>query len=607
MSEFFRYLTLPFLLEGAWLTIKIAVASMAGGLLLGLVVALMRLAPYRPLSVAAWLYIWLIRGTPVLLQLVFLFDALPAVGIVMPPVTSAILGFALNEAAFGGEVIRGGILSVNRNQTLAAASLGMGPLLTLRRIVLPQAMRAILPAIGNDAISVLKGTSLASVIAVNELTLRSQQIVAQNFQFFAVFTAAGMMYLAATTLVAGVQLLLERRVNPEAVRRPLSESALGRFFGFRFRLPDVTAASLPFAEPLASPAAPGEPMPDLARLVGTGKGATAIEVGSPFVVCTDVWKAYGHRAVLRGVNFRVNRGDVVTIMGPSGSGKSTLLRLIAHLETLDQGEITVDGKYVGYDKVDGTLRPSRHIARERAAARIGMVFQQFNLFEHLTALENLCEAPVCVYGESVDSARRRGRELLTSIGLGHHGDHLPHRLSGGQQQRVAIARALAISPRVMLFDEPTSALDPELVLEVLAVIRRLAEGGMTMIVVTHEVRFAREVADRVVFMDDGRIVEEGTPAEVLEHPREPRTRRFLSLVQRQPGADGPIAIPTALNERGQWRTALVLRVLRGEAQEEVARQANVAPHELETWRRRFLEAGHQSLGHEALEEGRPGS
>ena len=220
MEDFLQYLTLPFLLEGLSLTIRIFVAAMAGGRVLGLVVALMRLSPYRVLSGAAWVYIWLVRGTPVLLQLVFLFDALPAVGIVMSPVTTAILGFALNEAAFSGEIIRGGILSVSRNQTLAAASLGMGPLLTLRRIVLPQAMRAILPAIGNDAISVLKGTSLASVIAVNELTLRSQQIVAQNFRFFPVFAAAGMMYLAVTTIIAGAQYLLERRVSADAERRP---------------------------------------------------------------------------------------------------------------------------------------------------------------------------------------------------------------------------------------------------------------------------------------------------------------------------------------------------------------------------------------------------
>src|SRR5215475_5967953 len=240
MEAFLYYLTFPFLLEGMWLTLRIFVAAMAGGLVLGLGIALMRLSSYRVLSGAAWLYVWLIRGTPVLLQLVFLFDALPLVGIVMPPVTTAILGFALNEAAFSGEVIRGGILSVSRNQTLAAASLGMGPLLTLRRIVLPQAMRAILPAVGNDAISVLKGTSLASVIAVNELTLRSQQIVAQNFRFFPVFAAAGLMYLTVTTLIAGVQFLLERRVSPDVDRskRPRGANALGRFFGFRFRPPE---------------------------------------------------------------------------------------------------------------------------------------------------------------------------------------------------------------------------------------------------------------------------------------------------------------------------------------------------------------------------------
>jgi len=538
MADFFQYLTLGFLLEGLWLTLRVFAASMVGGLALGLLVALMRLSPYRVLSVTAWLYIWLLRGTPVLLQLVFLFDALPAVGIVMSPVTTAIIGFSLNEAAFSGEVIRGGILSVNRNQTLAAASLGMGPLLTLRRIVLPQAMRAILPAIGNDAISVLKGTSLASVIAVNELTLRSQQIVAQNFKFFPVFAAAGMMYLAVTTLIAGAQFFLERRVSPDAerARRPLGESALGRFFGFRLRPGEpaavgVLAPGLPtVASDRGAAAAIGRV--DLVDLVGAQAARTSSEDGGPFVRCADVWKAYGHRGVLQGIDLTVHRGDVVTLMGPSGSGKSTLLRLIAHLEPLDRGEITVGGEYVGYERVDGALRPSRHVARERARARIGMVFQQFNLFEHLTALENICEAPVRVHREPPEAARERGAKLLASVGLSHHADHLPSRLSGGQQQRVAIARALAISPRVMLFDEPTSALDPELVAEVLGVIRRLAEAGMTMIVVTHEVRFAREVADRIVFMADGRIVEEGAPEEILERPREARTRQFLQLVGR---------------------------------------------------------------------------
>jgi polar amino acid transport system permease protein len=253
----------------------------------------------------------------------------------------------------------------------------------------------------------------------------------------------------------------------------------------------------------------------------------------PFVVCKGMHKAYGQAEILRGIDLSVNRGEVVAIMGPSGSGKSTLLRLVNHLDTLDDGEITVDGKHVGYTTADGKLRPVRNLAKARAEARIGMVFQHFNLFDHLTALQNVTEAPIRVYGEKPEAARALGELLLAGVGLGRHVDHLPHRLSGGQQQRVAIARALAISPKLMLFDEPTSALDPELVSEVLAVIRRLAEAGMTMIVVTHEVRFAREVADRVIFMDGGRIVEEGLPAEVLGSPRQERTRAFLNLVERE--------------------------------------------------------------------------
>lgn len=201
-----------------------------------------------------------------------------------------------------------------------------------------------------------------------------------------------------------------------------------------------------------------------------------------------------------------------------------------HFEQLDKGEILVSGERVGYRLVNGVLRPSRDLAKARAKARIGMVFQHFNLFDHLTALENVIEAPIRVYGEDPERARAKAMGLLTMVGLANHAHHLPHRLSGGQQQRVAIARALAISPRLMLFDEPTSVLDPELVAEVLAMIRHLAEAGMTIIVVTHEVRFAREVADRVIFMDDGQIVEEGAPAAVIDNPQQERTRRFLRLV-----------------------------------------------------------------------------
>jgi polar amino acid transport system permease protein len=435
---------------------------------------------------------------------------------------------------------------VNRTQAIAAASLGMNPFLTMRRIILPQAMRAILPGLANDTIGMIKLTSLASVIFVNELTFRSQQIVAQNFKFFTVFAAAGVIYLVLTTVISAVQAALERRFNVEIERAPARESALGRFLGFRWRprpaevTPAVPAASRDTAAAsgdLVATVGTPSPRPASAKLLPrtADVGPATDGSGPPFVICRDVWKAYGPREVLRGLSLTVNRGEVVTIMGPSGSGKSTFLRLINHLERMDRGEITVDGRYVGYEKVAGALRPTRHLAVARADARIGMVFQHFNLFEHLTALENVVEAPIRVYGEPTAVARERGMALLTSVGLGHHAHHVPHRLSGGQQQRVAIARALAISPRLMLFDEPTSALDPELVAEVLAVIRRLADAGMTMVVVTHEVRFAREVADRVIFMDDGIIVEEGPAVEVLGNPKQPRTQQFLRLVEREIG------------------------------------------------------------------------
>jgi polar amino acid transport system permease protein len=539
LHDFLYYISFPFLLAGAWLSIQIAVVAMVCGPLLGFVLAVMRLSPLSALRGLAWLYIWIMRGTPLLLQLVFIYDALPAAGIVLHPLVTAMLGFTLNEAAFSAEIIRGGILSVNRTQPLAAASLGMGSMLTMRRIILPQAMRAILPGIGNSTITMLKSTSLASILSVNELTLRSEQIVAVNFKFFPVFAAAGMLYLAMTTFIALCQMFLERRYSLDRDTLPAAGSGLDRLFGFR-RMPEqVAAAGVPVDVSSRrvdqSMAAGSLVLGDPARMrwLSSTDDATGNNQKAPFLICKDVWKAYGRREVLRGIDIGVKRGEVVTIMGPSGSGKSTLLRLMNHLDHLDRGEIMVAGKYVGYQKVAGVLRPSRDLAKARAEARIGMVFQQFNLFEHLTAIENVIEAPVHVYGQPPDVARERGMELLSAVGLAHHAQHLPHRLSGGQQQRVAIARALAIAPRLMLFDEPTSALDPELVSEVLAVIRRLAEGGMTMIVVTHEVKFAAEVADRVLFIDDGRIVEEGAPADVLRNPREPRTRQFLRLVERE--------------------------------------------------------------------------
>jgi polar amino acid transport system ATP-binding protein len=243
-----------------------------------------------------------------------------------------------------------------------------------------------------------------------------------------------------------------------------------------------------------------------------------------------VYKNFGSVEVLKGIDLTVGSGEVTCLVGPSGSGKSTFLRCINHLESIDAGRLYVGDQLIGYEERGGRIHElgDKAVARQRRG--IGMVFQRFNLFPHMTALENVAEAPVLVNGESKAEARVRGRELLDRVGLAGKADTYPAQLSGGQQQRVAIARALAMWPALMLFDEPTSALDPELVGEVLDVMRGLAHDGMTMIVVTHEMGFAREVGDSLVFMDDGVVVESGSPADVLGSPCERRTQAFLSKV-----------------------------------------------------------------------------
>jgi polar amino acid transport system ATP-binding protein len=250
----------------------------------------------------------------------------------------------------------------------------------------------------------------------------------------------------------------------------------------------------------------------------------------PMVHAKGVCKSYGGLDVLKGIDLDVSSGQVVCILGPSGSGKSTFLRCINHLERIDRGDISVAGHLVGYRRAHGKkyeLRP-REIAEQRRD--VGMVFQRFNLFPHRTALENVMEAPIFVRGIDRSEAKARALELLDQVGLGDRADHYPGQLSGGQQQRVAIARALAMRPKLMLFDEPTSALDPELVGEVLEVMKKLARDGMTMLVVTHEIGFAREVADEVIFMDAGVVVEAGPPRLVLDNPQHERTKAFLSKV-----------------------------------------------------------------------------
>jgi len=531
MSLFVHYLSLPYLLEGIWFTVVVTALGLGGGLILGLVLAAMQLSRFWVLAAFARGYTVIFRGTPLILQMVFAYDALPQIGLKLSAVGAAGLALAANEAPFIAEMLRAGVLGVDRGQVLAGQALGMTPALLMRRIIAPQAIRTMIPAFGNETVSALKNSSLASVISVQELTLRSTQLASSTFDFFSIFFASGLIYLVLTTAVSVIQLFVERALDLD---RATPQGRLAIFLPWR-RVDLSTKLKL--AEQTAAPTAPAQAPPDVplppraASRADRAKHAAMVERNNVAVEVTELRKKYGEQSVLDGLDLTVRVGEVVALMGPSGSGKSTLLRCINHLEDWDSGMVRVCGRRLGH-RDDGRPLSPRAIANERASVGVGMVFQQFNLFSHLTARENVAGPLRWVHGMTRVDADRRARELLERVGLGHRADALPRHLSGGQQQRVAIARALAPNPSVLLLDEPTSALDPELVNEVLEVIRRLAiDDGLTMIISTHQIRFADDVADRVAFLSGGAILEEGPAHEVLTNPRHPVTARFLSLME----------------------------------------------------------------------------
>jgi polar amino acid transport system permease protein len=531
MSLFVHYLSLPYLIEGIWFTIAVTALGLAGGLILGLVLAAMQLSRFWLLAVFARGYTVIFRGTPLILQMVFAYDALPQIGLKLSAIGAAGLALAANEAPFIAEMLRAGVLGVDRGQVLAGQALGMTPALLMRRIIAPQAIRTMIPAFGNETVSALKNSSLASVISVQELTLRSTQLASSTFDFFSIFFASGLIYLVLTSAVSLIQLFVERALDLD---RATPRARLAIFLPWR-RVDLSTKPEL--AEQATAPTAPAEDPPEVpappraASRADRAKHAAMVERNNVAVEVRDLRKKYGEQDVLDGLGLTVRVGEVVALMGPSGSGKSTLLRCINHLENWDSGTVRVGGRRLGL-REDGRPLTPREIANERAGVGVGMVFQQFNLFSHLTARENVAGPLRWVHGMTRIDADRRARELLERVGLSHRADALPRHLSGGQQQRVAIARALAPNPSVLLLDEPTSALDPELVNEVLEVIRRLAvDDGLTMIISTHQIRFADEVADRVAFLSGGRILEEGPAHEVLTNPRNPVTARFLSLME----------------------------------------------------------------------------
>ncbi|NSZ64778.1 amino acid ABC transporter permease/ATP-binding protein [Agrobacterium tumefaciens] len=525
-------------LVGLGRTLLLTALGAVLGFALGTLLALARVSRSPLLVAVSWTYIWIFRSIPLIVLLLILNNlgylyetvtiGVPYTGInffswnttqLMTPFAAAVLGLTLNQAAFASEIVRGGILSVDQGQLEAAAALGLPRRRQASRIVLPQAMRSILPTAFNDIIGLAKGTSQVYILALPELFYTIQIIYRRNLEVIPLLMVATVWYLVILTALSIVQHHIERHFSRGALRNPPPSlfATIYRTFLPRKPLPEAV-------ETVATTAVrPERSVPARAVSFQLGNRGGSVNIHG-------VSKSFGSLKVLDDISLSIPAGSVTTILGQSGSGKSTLLRSINHLERVDDGFIAIDGELVGYRQKGDTLYELKEREILKRRAEVGMVFQSFNLFPHLTALENIIEAPIAVRGISKEQAQAEARDLLARVGLAEKAGAYPRQLSGGQQQRVAIARALALRPKVLLFDEPTSALDPELVNEVLDVIKELSRSGVTLIIVTHEIGFAREVSDRVVFMEQGRIIETGTPEQVFNSPEHPRTAEFLAKV-----------------------------------------------------------------------------
>ncbi|SCB08194.1 amino acid ABC transporter permease/ATP-binding protein [Rhizobium multihospitium] len=518
-------------LVGLGRTLLLTALAAVSGSILGTALALARVSKSPLLASLSWGYIWLLRSIPMIVLLLvlnnlgYLYETI-SIGVpftdkvlfdypttqLLTPFAAAFLGLTLNQSAFFAEIVRGGILSVDQGQLEAAASLGLSRRRQAFRIVLPQAMRSILPTGFNEIIGLAKSTSMVYVLALPELFYTVQVIYRRNLEVIPLLMVATVWYLVIMTVLSIAQHYIERYFSKGAVRNPTPLPFQAFFQRLQRPLPAATADTRSDAGALAA-----------------FRSVTDLRAKGGAVRIHGISKSFGTLKVLDDVELNLPAGSVTAIIGPSGSGKSTLLRAINHLERVDSGFISVDGELVGYAQKGDVLYELKEKDILKRRTDIGMVFQNFNLFPHLTVLENIIEAPIQVRGLDRDEAIAFARELLARVGLSDKIDAYPRQLSGGQQQRVAIARALALRPKVLLFDEPTSALDPELVGEVLDVIKELARTGTTLVIVTHEIGFAREVADSIVFMEGGHVIEVGPP-QILSDARHPRTRAFLAKV-----------------------------------------------------------------------------
>ncbi len=469
------------ILSGLGVTFVISIFSALIGTVLGFGLCLLRRGRNKVVSGVTAAFVRLVQGIPVLVLLMVLFYVVFA-GARLDGIVVSIIGFSINFAVYVSEMIRTGIDAVDVGQWEAAAAMGFGRVKTFVKIIAPQAARHILPVYKGEFISMVKMTSVVGYIAVQDLTKATDLIRSRTFEaFFPLILTAVVYFLLAwcLTLLLG---LVERKIDPRRRRRE----------------PKGVDRSAPLPE------APEE--------------AAAERSGEPVITISHLKKVFPNATPLKDVNAVINQGDVISIIGLSGTGKSTLLRCINRLETPTDGQIQVFGR-----SVTG-VKPAQLGAVRR---RMGMVFQSFNLFAHLTVIENIMLGPVELLGYTRQQAYEQGMRLLAGVGLAEKALNYPDELSGGQKQRVAIARTLGMKPEIVLFDEPTSALDPTMVGEVLAVIRGLAEQGLTMLIVTHEMKFARDVSTRVFYMDEGVVFEEGSPEQVFDHPKTDRCRVFV--------------------------------------------------------------------------------
>lgn len=487
--------------DASLLVVELSVATWVGGIIFGMVLALAKQSHYRPLSWLSGIYIWLFRSLPLLVLIIFIYNLpqfIPAISdFLSSPFTAGLLAMILSESAYIAEIHRGGLLSVHKGQTEAGRALGMRFVGIQRLIIIPQAFKIALPSLANEFVTIVKLTSLVSVISLAEILMVGQRLYTQNFKVMETLLAVACYYVLIVTVFDRLIHWLEQYFDvSKRVAKPTAEHEV------------QLAHSISITPPVK--AQRSAPSPQTKAILDA----------------RNIRKSYGSKEVLKGINLQVKAGEVISVIGPSGSGKTTLIRTMNGMEMLSDGQIRMQEKPFLHPTKHG--RPDEHYYEH--IDRIGMVFQGFYLFPHKTALENIMLAPAYHNRGSEDDIRQFALALLDKVGLLAHAHQYPHQLSGGQQQRVAIARALAMKPAIMLFDEPTSALDPELVGEVLRVIEDLANEGMTMVIVTHEMQFAFKVSDRVIFMEQGEITAAGTPAELRNSDNE-RLNRFLASQQ----------------------------------------------------------------------------